>query len=87
MGLIEKLQAKIELYRLEQRYARRKHRITFTTNAQYVDGEYVYPNNTGSTGLSPTTSTATVSRYSIGGSAWRPPGGWGGFTPSDRPGR
>ena len=30
----------IELYRLEQRYARRKHRNTFTTNAQYVDGEY-----------------------------------------------
>ena len=46
--------AELELYRLEQRYARRKHRTTFSTGAQYVDGEYVYqagarsPNSTGS---------------------------------------
>src|SRR3954451_4926879 len=32
----------IELFRLEQRYTRRKRRTTFISNAQYVDGEYVY---------------------------------------------
>ncbi|KIW10940.1 hypothetical protein PV08_10239 [Exophiala spinifera] len=42
MGLFEKLQSKLELYRLEQKYARRKNRTTFSTGAQYVDGEYVY---------------------------------------------
>ncbi|CAI7607791.1 hypothetical protein N7509_006740 [Penicillium cosmopolitanum] len=68
MGLIDKLQAKLELYRLEQRYARRKHRSTFSTGAQYVDGEYVYSNGTNS----PTGST--VSKHSTG--SWRP-SGWG----------
>lgn len=54
-SLIDRLQAsiqqKIELFRLEQRYTRRRHRrSTFQTNAVYVDGEYVYqtPNSTGS---------------------------------------
>ncbi|ETN42847.1 uncharacterized protein HMPREF1541_02005 [Cyphellophora europaea CBS 101466] len=57
MGLMSKLQNKIELYRLEQKYTRRKNRSTFTTGAQYVDGEYVYQpdgqlsaSSTGSTG-------------------------------------
>lgn len=51
MGLIDRIQAKIELFRLEQRYTRRRHRrSTFVSNAIYVDGEYVYqtPNATGS---------------------------------------
>jgi len=51
MGLIERIQAKIELFRLEQRYTRRRHRrSTFVSNAIYVDGEYIYqsPNTTGS---------------------------------------
>ncbi|KAK4032721.1 hypothetical protein C8A01DRAFT_20244 [Parachaetomium inaequale] len=51
MGLIDRIQAKIELFRLEQRYTRRRHRrSTFVSNAIYVDGEYVYqsPNTTGS---------------------------------------
>ena len=51
MGLIERIQAKIELFRLEQRYTRRRHRrSTFVSNAVYVDGEYIYqsPNTTGS---------------------------------------
>ncbi|KAL6246126.1 hypothetical protein RBB50_007279 [Rhinocladiella similis] len=64
MGLLGKLQSKLELYRLEQKYARRKNRTTFSTGAQYVDGEYVYPsgpdyldspvsaNSTGSSGSS-----------------------------------
>ncbi|KAJ5296072.1 hypothetical protein PENANT_c021G05287 [Penicillium antarcticum] len=67
MGLMDKLQAKLELYRLEQRYARRKHRSTFSTGAQYIDGEYVY-----STGAN--SPTSTVSKHSTG--SWRP-SGWG----------
>lgn len=50
-SFIDKIQAKFELWRLEQRYTRRRHRrSTFVSNAIYVDGEYVYqtPNSTGS---------------------------------------
>ncbi|KAJ5454683.1 uncharacterized protein N7458_005639 [Penicillium daleae] len=65
MGLIDKLQAKLELYRLEQRYARRKHRSTFSQGAQYVDGEYVFTTGTNS-------PTSTVSKHSTG--SWRPSG-------------
>jgi hypothetical protein len=57
MGFIEKIQAKLELFRLEQRYTRhRNRRSTFVSNAVYVDGEYVYqtPNSTGSSGNSAT---------------------------------
>lgn len=53
----------IELYRLEQRYARRKHRSTFS-GVQYVDGEYVFTNGTNS-------PTGTVSKNSTG-SYWKP---------------
>ncbi|KAF2835171.1 hypothetical protein M501DRAFT_903393, partial [Patellaria atrata CBS 101060] len=42
MGFFEKLQAKLELYRLEQRYTKRSKRTTFISDAVYVDGEYVY---------------------------------------------
>ncbi|PWY88418.1 hypothetical protein BO70DRAFT_394128 [Aspergillus heteromorphus CBS 117.55] len=62
MGFIGKLQAKFELYRLEQRYARRKHRSTFS-GVQYVDGEYVYSNGSNS-------SSGTVSKHSTG-SHWK----------------
>ncbi|EKG17799.1 hypothetical protein MPH_04931 [Macrophomina phaseolina MS6] len=60
MGLFEKLQAKLELYRLEQRYTRRDKRTTFISDARYVDGEYVY----GSSPSSPysSTSSSTTSR-------------------------
>lgn len=50
-GIFERIQAKLELFRLEKRYTRRRHRrSTFVSNAVYVDGEYVYqtPNSTGS---------------------------------------
>ncbi|RYP74004.1 hypothetical protein DL771_003315 [Monosporascus sp. 5C6A] len=50
-SLIQKLQAKLELFRLEQRYTRNRHRrSTFISNAVYKDGEYIYqtPNTTGS---------------------------------------
>ncbi|KAL1888296.1 hypothetical protein Cpir12675_006232 [Ceratocystis pirilliformis] len=51
MGIIDRIQAKLELMRLEKRYTRRRHRrSTFQTNAVYVDGEYIHqtPNMTGS---------------------------------------
>ncbi|KAL4942682.1 hypothetical protein BDV06DRAFT_221953 [Aspergillus oleicola] len=73
MGLIEKLQAKLELYRLEQRYARRKHRTTFT-EVQYVDGEYVY-------GSSSNSSSGTVSKQSTG--SWKVPS-WGSSSSDPR---
>ncbi|KAF2274882.1 uncharacterized protein EI97DRAFT_459843 [Westerdykella ornata] len=49
MGFIEKLQYKLELYRLEQRYTRREKRTTFYSDAQYVDGEYIYASSPTST--------------------------------------
>ncbi|KAG0642821.1 hypothetical protein HOY80DRAFT_1035380 [Tuber brumale] len=42
MGFFDKLQSKIELFKLEQRYTKRKRRTTFISEAQYIDGEYVY---------------------------------------------
>ncbi|KAG0647057.1 hypothetical protein D0Z07_7258 [Hyphodiscus hymeniophilus] len=43
VNLIDLLQQKLELFRLEQRYTRRRnHRSTFVSEAQYVDGEYIY---------------------------------------------
>jgi len=42
MGLFDKLQSKFEIYRLEQRYTRRRNRTHFATDAVYMDGEYVY---------------------------------------------
>jgi hypothetical protein len=50
-SFFDKIQAKLEIFRLEQRYTRRRHRrSTFVSNAVYVDGEYVYqtPSTTGS---------------------------------------
>lgn len=50
-SIFERIQAKIELLRLEKRYTRRRNRrSTFVSHAIYVDGEYVYqtPNATGS---------------------------------------
>ncbi|KAH8701848.1 hypothetical protein BGW36DRAFT_106593 [Talaromyces proteolyticus] len=74
MGLVEKLQSKLELYRLEQRYTRRRHRSMLFNDVQYVDGEYVYNSS------SPTSPTGTVSKSSTG-SHWRP--SWGRSTTSD----
>ncbi|KAF3763336.1 hypothetical protein M406DRAFT_323102 [Cryphonectria parasitica EP155] len=50
-GIFERIQSRIELFRLERRYTRhRDRRSTFVSNAIYVDGEYIYqtPNTTGS---------------------------------------
>ncbi|KXJ90271.1 hypothetical protein Micbo1qcDRAFT_176796 [Microdochium bolleyi] len=63
-SLMQKLQAKLELFRLEQRYTRNRHRrSTFQSNAVYVDGEYVYqtPNSTGSSNSS--SSTPPIQEY------------------------
>ncbi|KAL8988601.1 MAG: hypothetical protein Q9169_008528 [Polycauliona sp. 2 TL-2023] len=43
MRLIERLQAKLELRRLEKRYTRREKRAGFTSDTIYVDGEYMTP--------------------------------------------
>jgi hypothetical protein len=59
----------LELYRLEQKYARRKNRSTFNTGAQYVDGEYVYA-GTDFTVASPSSPTTKNSNR-----AWSPPRG------------
>ncbi|KAK3376145.1 hypothetical protein B0T24DRAFT_215859 [Lasiosphaeria ovina] len=51
LNIFERIQAKLELLRLEKRYTRRRNRrSTFVSNAIYVDGEYIYnsPNTTGS---------------------------------------
>lgn len=42
MGLIDNLKAKLEFYKLEQKYTRRDKRTTFHSEAQYVNGEYIY---------------------------------------------
>lgn len=59
MGLLDSLRAKLEIYRLEQRYTRRDKRSTWVSGAHYVDGEYVYGNE--STVSSPTSSTNSKS--------------------------
>ncbi|KAI9670075.1 MAG: hypothetical protein M1829_004802 [Trizodia sp. TS-e1964] len=47
MSILAKLQSRLELFRLEKRYTRRKNRTTFSSHAQYVDGEYIYRDATG----------------------------------------
>ncbi|KAH7369986.1 hypothetical protein BKA65DRAFT_386299, partial [Rhexocercosporidium sp. MPI-PUGE-AT-0058] len=43
MHLFDLINSKLELFRLEQRYTRRRNRrSTFVSDAQYVDGEYIY---------------------------------------------
>ncbi|KAM0719149.1 hypothetical protein Q7P37_005054 [Cladosporium fusiforme] len=61
MGLIDSLRAKLEIYRLEQKYTRREKRTTFISGAQYVNGEYIYGNE--STVTSPTSSKASSSSF------------------------
>jgi hypothetical protein len=66
---MERLQAKIELFRLEQRYTRRRHRrSTFVSNAVYVDGEYIY-NTPNTTGSSANTSSSSSTSNSASASA------------------
>jgi hypothetical protein len=65
MGLLDLLHSKLELFRLEQRYTKRRHRrSTFVSDAVYVDGEYVYAssNTTGSSSRSAQSSQSEQSR-------------------------
>ncbi|KAK4185222.1 hypothetical protein QBC35DRAFT_389974 [Podospora australis] len=67
MGLFERIQAKIELFRLEQRYTRRRNRrSTFVSTAVYVDGEYIYqsPNSTGSSSSTASSANSANTRRS-----------------------
>jgi hypothetical protein len=52
----------LELYRLEQRYTRREKRTTFFSDAQYVDGEYVYTSSPASAKSSSTTNSRRFSK-------------------------
>lgn len=65
LSILELIQSKLELFRLEQRYTRgRSRRSTFASDAQYVDGEYIYAStspystkhDTGSSGVSEATT-------------------------------
>ncbi|EXJ94641.1 hypothetical protein A1O1_03037 [Capronia coronata CBS 617.96] len=71
MGLIDKLQAKLEIYRLEQRYTRRKNRTTYATDAQYVDGEYIYNSDHDSPTVS-ANSTGSSQRSKRQTALWTP---------------
>lgn len=69
LNLLDRIQAKIELFRLEQRYTRRRHRrSTFVSNAIYVDGEYIYqsPNTTGSSSSTAKSAATNVTTTSVG---------------------
>ncbi|TQS33102.1 hypothetical protein Golomagni_06564 [Golovinomyces magnicellulatus] len=73
--LIDRIQAKLELFRLEQRYTRRRNRrSTFVSNAIYVDGEYIYqtPNNTGSSVESTSTRIDALHGEKMGATSTRP---------------
>lgn len=73
MGLINRIQAKLELFRLEQRYTNRKNRRTaFSSDAVYVDGEYVYAssNNTGSSSRSNQSLGSSASRSTTASTAF-----------------
>ncbi|CAK7566786.1 MAG: hypothetical protein SEPTF4163_004738 [Sporothrix epigloea] len=61
-NFIERIQAKLEILRLEKRYTRhRNRRSTFVSTAVYVDGEYVYQTPV-STGSSTSTTNSSVIR-------------------------
>ncbi|KAI1006845.1 hypothetical protein K3495_g1381 [Podosphaera aphanis] len=46
MNFLDRINQKLEVFRLEQRYTRqRSRRTTFVSEAQYIDGEYVYAPN------------------------------------------
>ena len=73
MGLLDRIQSKLELFRLEQRYTNRKNRRTaFSSDAIYVDGEYVYAssNNTGSSNRSEQSMGSAASRSTTASTAF-----------------
>ncbi|EKD14230.1 uncharacterized protein L3040_003631 [Drepanopeziza brunnea f. sp. 'multigermtubi'] len=69
--IVELIQSKFELFRLEKRYTRtRNRRSTFVSEAQYVDGEYIYSptsaystkHNTGSSRASDSTTDTNATQ-------------------------
>ncbi|KAF1945632.1 hypothetical protein EJ02DRAFT_338216 [Clathrospora elynae] len=65
MGFFDRLQARLELYRLEQRYTRREKRTTFISDARYVDGEYLYSSSPSSANSSSTTNSRRFSKIPL----------------------
>jgi len=58
VNILDLISQKIELYRLEQRYTKRRNRrSTFVSDATYVDGEYIYS--------SPSPSPTLLKRHSV----------------------
>lgn len=71
-SLLDRIQAKLEFFRLEQHYTRRRHRrSTFVSNAVYVDGEYVLqtPSSTGSSNDSSLASVDALHGEHVGAAA------------------
>jgi hypothetical protein len=71
MNLFDLISAKLELWRLEQKYTKRRNRrSTFVSDAVYVDGEYIYAMPPAATLPSPSPSgsarSPTVSNGSPG---------------------
>jgi len=68
VNLFDLIQQKLELFRLEQRYTKRRHRrSTFVSEAMYVDGEYVYttPPSLNTTGSSNSSNSRASSQPKI----------------------
>jgi hypothetical protein len=70
VSLLDLLHQKLEIFRLEQRYTKRRNRrSTFVSEAQYVDGEYIYsPTSTYSAKCSAGSSSDTEVSVSESGS-------------------
>lgn len=65
-SLMDRIQAKLELLRLEKRYTRSRHRRSaFVSNAVYIDGEYVFQQTPSSTGSSSTSSHVSMNSHGI----------------------
>lgn len=65
-SLMDRIQAKLELLRLEKRYTRSRHRRSaFVSNAVYIDGEYVFQQTPSSTGSSSNSSHASMNSHGI----------------------
>lgn len=62
-SLISRVKGKLEVLRLEKRYAKRTHRAAYRGGAEYRDGEYVRNNNT-NTGKG---ATSSVREMRVGG--------------------
>ena len=66
-NIFDLLQQKLELFRLEQKYTRsRNRRSTFVSEAQYVDGEYIYtvPKGMGAMGTGDSTDSSKTNESS-----------------------